>query len=426
MARDRGRDGAMKTAVETAVLQRLRQAGAERFKALGWPTTRIEEWKYTSLAALAKMQWSAAIPGGEAPVLTNSMVGVAAVEMLFVNGHFHSMQGEPPRGISVSNLAAAADSDVVEQHLGRYADLERSAMTALNAANIEDGAVIVAGERVPFEGFIHLIFAGSGDGVWSHPRNLIVAGRGSQLTVVESFVGTGAYFTNSVTEIVAADGAVVDHYKIGCESATAYHVGSVHYHQERASSVTSRNVVAGGALVRNDITGILAGEGASLTLEGLFVITGQQHADNHTLIDHVSPRCESHEIYKGILDESARGIFDGRIIVRPNAQKTVSRQENRNLLLSEKAVVDSKPTLEIHNDDVKCNHGSTIGQLDEEAMFYLRSRGIDEEDARTLLVLAFASELVNRMKIEPVREQVRRALFRQMPERLPEQREKGR
>ena len=416
----------MKTAVETAVLQRLRQAGAERFEALGWPTTRIEEWKYTSLAAIARTQWSTATPGGEGPTITNSMVGVAAVEMLFVNGQLRSMQGEPPRGISVTNLASSAGSDVVEEHLGRYADLERSAMTALNAANLLDGAVIVAGERVAFEGFIHLIFAGSGDGVWSHPRNLIVAGRGSQLTVVESFVGSGAYFTNSVTEIAAADGAVVDHYKIGCESTSAYHIGSVHFHQERSSSVTSRNVVAGGALVRNDISGVLAGEGASLSLEGLFVVTGQQHVDNHTLIDHVSPRCDSHEIYKGILDGNARGIFDGRIIVRPDAAKTLSRQENRNLLLSETAIIDSKPTLEIHNDDVKCNHGSTIGQLDEEALFYLRSRGIAEQDARTLLVFAFASELVDRMKIEPVREQVRRALFRQMPERLPERREKGR
>ena len=412
----------MKTAVETAVLQRLRQAGAERFEALGWPTTRIEEWKYTSLAALAKTKWSAAVPGGETPAITNSMVGVAAVEMIFVNGQLRSIQGEPPRGITVTNLAASADSDVVEQHLGRYADLERSAMTALNAANLQDGAVIVADERVAFEGFIHLIFAGSGDGVWSHPRNLIVAGRASQLTVVESFVGSGAYFTNSVTEIAAADGAVVDHYKIGCESLSAYHVGSVHFHQERSSSVTSRNVVAGGALVRNDISGVLAGEGASLSLEGLFVVTGQQHVDNHTLIDHVSPRCESHEIYKGILDGNARGIFDGRIIVRPDAAKTLSRQENRNLLLSETAIIDSKPTLEIHNDDVKCNHGSTIGQIDAESLFYLRSRGIGEDEARNLLVYAFASEIVDRMKIEPVREQIRRALFQNLPDRLPERR----
>ncbi|HEX7421451.1 MAG TPA: Fe-S cluster assembly protein SufD, partial [Thermoanaerobaculia bacterium] len=278
----------------------------------------------------------------------------------------------------------------------------------------------------PVEGFVHLLFIGDGDGIWSHPHNVIVAGRASQLTVVETYVGRGKYFTNAVTEVFAADGAVVDHYKIECESREAFHVGTVQVRQGRASSVISRNVSVGGALVRNDINAVLDGEGASLSLDGLFVLGSNQHVDNHTLIDHVSPRAESHELYKGILDDNARGIFDGRIIVRPNAQKTVSRQENRNLLLSEAAIVDSKPTLEIHNDDVKCNHGSTIGQIDEQAMFYLRSRGIGEDEARNLLVYAFASEIVDRMKIEPVKEQVRRALFQHLPERLPERRDEDR
>jgi Fe-S cluster assembly protein SufD len=222
---------------------------------------------------------------------------------------------------------------------------------------------------------------------------------------------------------VAKEGAVVDHAKIVCESMEAFHVGTLQIHQERASSVVSRCISIGGALVRNEINVALAGEGASITLDGLFTLTGNQHADNHTVIDHLYPHCDSVELYKGILDQSARGIFDGRIIVRPDARKTNSRQTNHNLLLSETAIVDSKPTLEIHNDDVKCNHGSTIGQLDEEAMFYLRSRGIGEAEARGLLIYAFASDIVDRMKVEPVREQVRRQLFRSMPERLPERRE---
>ena len=410
----------------TDVLQRLRQEGAESFAKLGWPTTRQEEWKYTNLAPVAKVQWSAGNPAGSAPVESPvSMAGVAAVELVFVNGELQSTTGEAPRGVNVSTLAHT-NSDVLDEHLGRFADLQRSAMVALNAANIADGGVITVDANVAHDGFIHLLFIGSGDGVWSHPRNLIVAGRASQITVVETYVGSGSYFTNAVTEIVAADGAVVEHYRIQCESRDAFHVATVQIQQQRSSSVTSRNIAVGGAIARNDINGVLAGEGASLSLEGLFVTAGKQHIDNHTVIDHVSPRCESHELYKGILDDNSRGIFDGRIIVRPNAQKTLSRQENRNLLLSESAVVDSKPTLEIHNDDVKCNHGSTIGQLQEEPLFYLRSRGLSEDEARNLLVLAFAGEIIERMKIEPVREHIGRALFEQLPARLPERREQER
>lgn len=401
------------------VLQSLREEAAERFAHLGWPTTQLEEWKYTNLAPVAKVQWSAGASSDELNTRA-SLAGRAAVEMVFVNGHFVSRIGDT--GINACNLASTSNG-IVQEHLGRYADFEQHAMTALNTANMQDGAVIEVPANVTLNGFIHLLFISQGDEIWSHPRNLIVVGRNSQVTIVETYVGSGRYFTNAVSEIVVGDGAVVDHYKIECESRDAFHVGTVQVHQERSSSVTSRSVSFGGLLVRNEINGVLDGEGASLLLDGLFVLTGSQHVDNHTFIDHVKPHCDSHELYKGILDQNARGVFDGRIVVRPNAAKTNSRQENRNLLLSESAVIDSKPTLEIHNDDVKCNHGTTIGQLEEEPLFYLRSRGIGEEDARNLLVFAFASEIVERMKIEPVRELVRLALFEQMPARLPEQRE---
>jgi Fe-S cluster assembly protein SufD len=253
-----------------------------------------------------------------------------------------------------------------------------------------------------------------------------VAGRGSQITVVESFVGTGKYFTNAVTEIVAGDGAHVDHYKVERESNDAFHVGTVQIHQERSSNVTARCVSLGGGLVRNEVNVALAGEGAGLTLDGLFILADTQHVDNHTVIDHVMPHCDSLELYKGILDDNSRGIFDGTIIVRPDARKTNSRQVNRNLLLSETAIIDSKPTLEIHNDDVKCSHGSTIGQLDEEAMFYLRARGIGESEARSLLIYAFASEVVDRMKVDAVKEQIRGAMFRRIARALPERRSEPR
>ena len=405
------------TAAATEVLQSLRERGASRFANAGWPTTRLEEWRFTSLAPIAKVQWTAAGMGGALPDTGMSLAGRAGVELIFLNGHFVNRTGESR--VNVRNLSSAP----ADERMGRYADIERNAMVALNSANFTDGALIEIPANVVLDGFIHLLYVGSGDGIWSHPRNLIVAGSNSQVTVVESYVGTGRYFTNAVTEIVAGDGAVVDHYQRECESRAAFHVATLQVHQERSSSVTSRNISIGGALVRNDINGALAGPGASLSLDGLFVGTGSQHIDNHTAIEHVSPHCTSNELYKGILDDTARGVFDGRIIVRPDAQKTASRQENRNLLLSETAIIDSKPTLEIHNDDVKCNHGSTIGQLEDEPMFYLRSRGIDEEDARNMLVYAFASEIVDRMKVEPVREHIRRALFRHMPQRLPERRE---
>lgn len=388
------------------VMTDLREQAAETFAKLGWPTPRIEEWRYTNLAPVAKIDWRV----DDAPQhveSTATFAGRAALELIFVNGTLTSRTG---------------DAHFDDAQHAPIADWERNAMVALNTANMQDGARIEIPANTVVDGFIHLLFIGNGDAIWSHPRNLIVVGKHSQVAIVETYVGTGKYFTNAVTEIVAGEGAVVDHYRLECESPEAFHVSNVFIHEERAASVTSRSVLVGAALARSETHVALAGEGAVITLDGLFVGTASQHLDNRTVIDHIKPHCESYELYKGVLDQSSRGIFDGRIIVRPDAQKTVSRQENRNLLLSETAIVDSKPTLEIHNDDVKCNHGSTIGQIEQEPLFYLRSRGIGEEEARNLLVYAFASEIVDRMTIEPVREQIRRALFLTLPERMPERR----
>lgn len=397
----------------------LRERAAEKFRQLGWPTQRIEEWRYTSLGPLQKIDWRTDDAPQPQPVETEfTMAGRAQVEMLFVNGRLVRTTGD-------ARYNGAADVQI--------ADWERNAMVALNTANAQDGARLEIPANTVVDGFIHLLFignglpaAGNGDGIWSHPRNVIVVGENAQVAIVETYIGSGSYFTNAVTEIVAGENAVVDHYRLQCESSDAFHVGNVFIRQERAANVTSRSISIGSALARAETYVALAGEGASIGLDGLFVGTATQHLDNRTVIDHIKPHCESFELYKGILDQNARGIFDGRIIVRPDAQKTVSKQENRNLLLSETAVVDSKPTLEIHNDDVKCNHGSTIGQIEQEPLFYLRSRGIGEDEARNLLVHAFASQIVDRMRVEPVREQIRRALFRSMPERMPERRGNGR
>lgn len=385
----------------------IREQAAQRFAQLGWPSTRLEEWKYTNVAPISRVDWRVDALTRSVDTYGASMADRAAREIVFVNGR-------GPTSATSHPLFA------------KYADYMRHPFVALNTANAQDGALIVIPDGEVVEGFIHLLFIGEGDGIWSHPRNLVVVGRNAQVAVVETYVGSGSYFTNAVTEIVAGEGSVVDYTRVEREALEAFHVGTVQIHQERASTVTARTIALGGALVRSETNVALAGEGAGVTLDGLFVLSGRQHVDNQTLIDHARPHCDSLELYKGILDESARGIFDGRIIVRPDAVKTNSRQVNHNLLLSETAIVDSKPTLEIHNDDVKCNHGSTIGQLDEDAMFYLRARGIGETDARNLLVYAFASEIVDRIRIDAVREEVRRGLFAHMPDRLPERRGESR
>lgn len=429
----------MSSLVERDVLQHIREQAQQRFDQLGWPATQLEEWQYTNLAPLQK--WRATRVGDTAgsnsgqlsrllaalPTEANGFrYGERAVaELVFVNGvyapaasrgvaAFAGKRG-PAEAAAPLHITTLRDADpaVLEEHFARYADYQRHALTALNTARAQDGVVITADDAVT--GFVHLLFIGS-EGFESHPRNLIVAGRGSQISIVETYIGSGKYFTNTVTEIVARQGAVIDHTRLECESLEAFHVGTVQVHQERSSTVTARNVSIGGALVRNETNVVLGGEGASVILDGLFVLAGTQHVDNHTVMDHAVPHCDSLELYKGILDQNSRGIFDGTIIVRPGAQKTASRQTNHNLLLSEGAIIDSKPTLEIYNDDVKCNHGSTIGQIEEAPMFYLRSRGISENEARSMLVHAFASEIVDRMKVEPVREQIRRVMFRQQRE----------
>jgi Fe-S cluster assembly protein SufD len=391
----------------------LRDEAAERFATLGWPTPRIEEWRYTNLAPVQKVAWRVdeAQSAVESPA---SLADKGATEVVFVNGRL------------VEDRQSCLSGQAGLPVLHSIADWERNAMVALNTANMQDGARIEIPAGTVVDGFIHLLFIGKGDGIWSHPRNVIHVGANAQVSIVETYVGSGSYFTNAVTEIVAGEGAVVDHYRLECESLEAFHVSNVFIRQERGANVTSRSIVIGAAIARSETHVALAGEGASITLDGLFTGTGTQHLDNRTVVDHIKPHCESLELYKGVLDQNSRGIFDGRIIVRPDAQKTVSKQENRNLLLSETAIVDSKPTLEIHNDDVKCNHGSTIGQIQQEPLFYLRSRGIGEDEARNLLVYAFAGEVVDRMKIEPVREQIRRALFRAIPQRLPERRGEAR
>jgi Fe-S cluster assembly protein SufD len=272
---------------------------------------------------------------------------------------------------------------------------------------------------------IHLVFLESGDAAGSplmlHPRVLISLGENSQASVIETYAGAAKrqYFTNTVTDIELGENAVLDHYKLQYESDAAFHLGATHVRAQRSATYRSHSISLGGALVRNDVIAVLDGEGVECTLNGLYTADAQRLVDNHTTIDHAQPHCASREIYKGILAEHARGVFNGKIIVRPDAQKTDAKQTNRALLLSEDAQINTKPQLEIFANDVKCTHGAAVGQLDDEALFYLRSRGLGDAPARRMLIHAFAADVLNHLPLEPVRAHIETRLQHELARVLP-------
>lgn len=406
----------------------IRRSAMERFTRLGFPTTHDEEWRFTSVAALGKIPFQSL--GAQPAQLQASTLSLFKIRnwighlMVFVNGHFSrelSSIRKLPNGVQLVSLATALQSDpeTLVSHLARYVSYDEHAFAALNTAFIEDGAFIFIPKDVVVELPIHLLFISTnvGNPTVSHPRNLIVTGANSQTSIVESYAGLGeeVYLTNAVTEVVLNDNAIVDHYRLQRESLRAFHFSTLQVQQGRSSSFSTHSITLGGSLARNDVNTVLNGEGAEAILDGLYVVSGQQHVDNHTRIDHAKPHCSSRELYKGILDQRARGVFNGRIIVRPDAQKTDSKQTNKNLLLSDEALANTNPQLEIYADDVKCTHGATIGQLSADALFYLRARGIGLETARNLLTYAFANEITNRIKIEPLREELEKLLFSRLP-----------
>jgi len=327
-----------------------------------------------------------------------------------------------PKGVKVGNLAArlANDAAGVEQHLGGYLNIERDAFAALNTAFIEDGLSVEVPAGAVVETPIYALFITIPGATPSmnHPRNLIVAGESSQLTIVEDYVslGEGTSFSNTATELIAGDNASVSHYMIVRESEQAYNFSTLRSQQGRNANVATHSLLLSGALVRNNVHPVLAGEGGECLINGLFMANGRQHMDNYMLVEHASPRCDSRQFYNGILNGRSHGVFHGRIIVHKDAQKTDAKQTNRNLLLSDEAQIDTKPQLEIYADDVKCTHGATIGQVDENALFYLRSRGLDEVSARHVLLLAFANECLDRMNSRQVRNHLERLVVAGLPE----------
>ena len=398
-------------------LVEIRRTAMERLRETGFPTVKDEDWKYTNVAPILKVPF--APPPEEGPRRIEQPR--EGTQLVFVNGrHAPALSSVPRDGVEIGSLrdVLATQPELAEPWLAKIAR-QGNAFAAANSASLEDGAFVRIPKGTVAAEPIHLVFLSEpafGPTV-SHPRNLVIAEPGSQAAVVETWIGTAGelYLTNSVTEVSVGDGANLDLYKLERESTAAYHVATTEVRQERDSRFTSHSITLGGALVRNDLNVRLDAEGADCTLNGLFIGSGTQHLDNHTLIDHAKPHGTSRELYKGIMDGRSRGIFHGKIIVRPDAQKTDAMQTNKNLLLSKEALVNSTPALEIFADDVKCRHGSTIGQLDAGAMFYLQSRGIGEAEARNLLVYAFASDVASRIRIAPLRALVEENLGLSLP-----------
>ena len=406
-----------------AWLKDLREDGIARFGDLGFPNMKQEAWRFTSVAPIAEGSFELAKPPADIPQLEDIrpfLLFEAGYRLVFVDGFFQPSLSTPFFD-DIQSLAHVVThrQDLVRRHLGKLAATQDRPFPALNTAFVSDGAFVHVPAKATVTEPIQLLFLASGKQVVTHPRNLVVLEREARASIVETYasLSDGPYWTNSVTEVVTGDSARVDYYRVQRESPRAYHVAATDTHQGRDSTVNLHAVAFGAALVRHDIGSVMAGPGGTLILNGLYLLANDQHADHHTTIDHAADHCESHEYFNGVLDGRSRGVFTGRIIVRPGAQKTDSKQTNNNLLLSADAHADSQPQLEIYADDVKCTHGSTVGPLDPRALFYLRSRGVGEHDARRLLTYGFAAEILGRMEIAPLRAQ----LDRLVRERLAEQ-----
>ncbi|MBI4501769.1 MAG: Fe-S cluster assembly protein SufD [Gemmatimonadetes bacterium] len=407
----------------------LRKQAITRFSQVGFPSTHQEDWRFTNVQSIAEGAFAIGTPAPNtlSEAQLNELAGTADHEprLVFVDGVWSaalSRLSGLPRGVRVESLSHAVleTPEIVSRHLARYAKYQENSFTALSTAFLRDGAFVHFGRDVEWDHPIQIIFAASGsEGLAIYPRCLVVVEERAKAVVQELHTGAaGRYFTNAVTEVVVSSGARLEHCRIQRDAEDAYHVATTQSHQGPDSVLESCSVAFGAGLSRHDVGAVLDGPGAYLTLNGLSVLSGRQHADHHTVIDHAQPHCESHELFNGVFDEQARGVFNGRIVVRPGAQRTDSKQTNNNLLLSKEARADSQPQLEIYADDVKCTHGATLGPLDDTSMFYLRSRGIDVREARKLLTYGFGADIVGRVRSEPIRRDLNRMLVDRLS-RLP-------
>jgi Fe-S cluster assembly protein SufD len=405
---------------------KARQSAFERFEEHGFPTKREEEWKYTDVAAISKRTSLAPDnippdPSSEAALFAWTLAQENMHLLVFVNGHFSSELsaiGELPSGARLESLADVLDANADlpqalfdEQH-------EHTAFAALNTALTTDGAVLQLAPGVVLEKPVYLLFVASGRGTAIYPRNIFILGEGSHATVIEHYFGMleAHNFTDTVTQISLGAGAEMQHCKLIQEGKDAFHVAGIHAEQATGSRFVSHSFALGGRLARNGITSRLNGAECHCSFDGLYLLDGKQHSDHHTRIDHFAPSCTSREYYRGILDGESHGVFNGKVVVHPHAVKTDAHQSNRNLLLSRLAEIDTKPQLEIFADDVKCTHGATVGQLDDDSLFYLRSRGIDADSARSLLIYGFANDIIGRVEVPEMRTRIEHLVLDRLPQ----------
>lgn len=396
-----------------AWLSNLRANAIAQFERLGFPTTRHEEWKYTNVAPLLKHSFRSinTVPRAITRLDEFTYPESRQSQLVFVNGMFAkelSNLSAIPSGVTISNFADT-DQKLLSQYLATQIDYHNDAFSALNTACAEDGAFILIPRGKVVEAPIHLLFLATEATTISHPRVVLVAEEGALATIIESYVALNddaVYFTNAVTEVIVHQDANITHYRLQSESTSAFHIATTQVQQDSKSTYASYAISVGGDIARQTLNVKLEGEHVESTIDGLYVVTGKQHCDNHTTIDHAKPRCNSYQLYKGILDEKSRAVFSGKIFVQKGALLTDAKQLNKNLLLSANAHIDTKPQLEIFADDVKCAHGATVGQLEDDELFYLRSRGLKTETARALLTFGFAEDVISKIKIASVRKQL--------------------
>jgi Fe-S cluster assembly protein SufD len=403
-------------------LQARKKEALANFEKLGFPTTKNEEWKYTNITSLLKKDF---ILSGKTTITKEDIQPflldiTEANHIVFVNGNYSkdfSKTISPENSLIIKNFSDA-DPAILESYFGKLADANKESFTALNTAFSENGAFIRVpkGKTVEAPVILYFISDARQTDVFTQPRNLFLAEENSQVKIIETFntIGSNSSFTNSVTEIILRQDAFVDYYKIQNESENGHHVGTTEVLHEAKSNFSSTTITINGGIIRNNLNIELAAEYCESTLYGLYVLKNKQHVDNHTLVDHAKPNCYSNELYKGILDNKSTGVFNGKIFVKPDAQKTNAFQSNKNILLSKDASMNTKPQLEIFADDVKCSHGTTVGQMDEEPLFYLRSRGIREDNAKALLMNAFANDIIEHIKIESLKDKIQHLVFERL------------
>jgi Fe-S cluster assembly protein SufD len=415
--------------VERDWFSEQRQSALELFIETGFPNSRQENWKYTDVRPIARQSFSNI--STTTTLITTEEINTVRFqdldchELVFINGIYskeHSRLDDLPENIVIENMsdALAKDKDLLEKHLSHYADNNVSPFTALNTAFIQHGTYINVPKNTVVEKPINILYLSKDNNqpFASHPRNLIVMNEHSEATLIENYIGLddANYFTNAVTEISMSTATILKHYKIQQENLNAYHVGNLNVTQGKDSQFESHSISLGGSLVRNDIHAQLAAEGAEIVMNGLYMTSDKQHIDNHTRVDHLKPNTHSRENYRGVLNGKSRAVFNGKVVVHPQAQKIEAYQSNANLLLSDDAEIDTKPELEIYADDVKCSHGATVGQLDQNMLFYLRSRAIEEETARSLLTYAFADEVIRDISFTPIKNRLEYLIVGQLPD----------